>query len=142
MKSIVTLVALFLITSTSVQSQEKPKVDDLVAPIKAQVSSPTEPFSLQINFTIIPDKENEFEKEFAQAIRETRKEKGNGAFLLSRHPREKNVYFLYERWANLSAVEKHMGTKHMMNFWPKFFKMIAHVPRIETFMVHDLQKND
>lgn len=112
----------------------------LSAPIVAQVSAPNLPFSVLIEITLIPGKEAEFEKEFGPVIGEVRKEPGNIEFQLSQHPEEKNVYFLYERWKNIEVLKQHMGTPHMSQFWPKYFKMIARIPTIRVFMVNDLQE--
>lgn len=125
-----------LIVGSKALAQE---ADDLAAPIRAQVSDPDKPFSVLIDITIIPGREKEFEEIFAPVIAEVRKEPGNIAFQLSKHPQESNVYFLYERWKNMKVLEEHMVTPHMSKFWPKYFPMIARIPNIRVFMVNDLQ---
>ena len=111
----------------------------LSAPIVEQVSDPYKPFSVLIDITLIPGKEAEFEKAFASVIAEVRKEPGNIEFQLSRHPKEPNVYFLYERWKNIEVLKAHMETAHMSAFWPKYFPMIARIPTIRVYMERDLQ---
>lgn len=112
---------------------------DLAEPIRTQLSDPDKPFSNLIEITILPGKEKEFEGLFSPVIAEVRKENGNIEFQLNRHPNEPNVYFLYERWANLKVLENHMITKHMSDFWPKYFPLLARIPDIRVFMVDDLQ---
>ncbi|MGD1843716.1 MAG: putative quinol monooxygenase [Thermonemataceae bacterium] len=138
------LMALVLLTLLSLFSMETnaQKVDPnvLSAPIVNQVTDPDKPFSVLIDITLIPGQEAAFEKEFAPVIAAVRKEPGNVAFQLSRHPEEPNVYFLYERWKNIEVLKAHMTTPHMSQFWPKYFPMLAKIPTIRVYMVNDLQE--
>ena len=117
---------------------QSPQVEDLIAPIRAQVASEDEPFSILIFITLKPGEEGAFERTFAPVIAATRQEPGNIEFQLSQHPTESNVYFLYERWENLTAVEQHMGLPHMTEFWPVYLPMLARMPEFEIYMAREL----
>lgn len=133
---ILTTATVFIMLSTNAQEVDPNVLSD---PIVSQVSDPTKPFSVLIDITLIPGKEEEFEKEFGPVIAEVRKESGNIEFQLSQHPDEPNVYFLYERWKNVEVLKQHMQTPHMSQFWPKYFPMIAKIPTIRVYMERDLQ---
>lgn len=122
------------------RAQEGPTTEDLIAPIRAQVADPTEPFDIFIKITLIPGQEQAFEEAFATRMAATRDEPGNILFELSVHPQMPNVYMLHERWANLQAVEEHMGLEHMRSFWPIYFPMIARVPEFEIYTTRDLAR--
>jgi quinol monooxygenase YgiN len=131
---IVIIITVLLATVAKAQT-----ADDLAAPIRSQVSDPNKPFSNLIEITIIPGKEKEFEKLFGPVIAKVRKEAGNIEFQLNKHPKEPNVYFLYERWKNIKVLEEHMVEPHMTEFWPKYFPLLARIPDIRVFMINDLQ---
>ena len=122
-------------------AQETPSVEDLIAPIRAQVANPDQPFDLFIEITLIPGQEIAFEEAFGPRIAATRKEPGNLLFELSVHPTQPNVYILHERWENLAAVERHMGLGHMASFWPLYLPMIARVPSFEVYETRELEIN-
>ena len=137
-RSILTILGFTMLHIMETQAQEvNPNV--LSAPIVEQVSDPNQPFSVLIDITLIPGKEEAFEKAFGSVIAAVRKEPGNIEFQLSQHPEEPNVYFLYERWKNIEVLKEHMSTPHMRKFWPDYFQMIARIPTIRVFMEKDLQ---
>jgi quinol monooxygenase YgiN len=138
-KTMKNLVTVFALSASLASSTKAQTADDLAAPIRNQVSNPDKPFSNLIEITIIPGKEKEFEKLFGPVIAKVRKEQGCIEFQLSKHPKESNVYFLYERWKNIRILEEHMILPHMTEFWPKYFSLIARIPDIRVFIVNDLQ---
>ena len=137
MKTFIFIISIFTIMSKTAAQEVDANV--LSDPIVSQISDPNKPFSVLIDITLIPGKENEFEREFGPVIAEVRKEPGNIEFQLSQHPQEPNVYFLYERWKNVEVLKEHMVTPHMSQFWPKYFPMIAKIPTIRVYMEKDLQ---
>lgn len=122
----------------TVSAQELPTTEDLISPIRAQVSDPERPFDIFIKITLIPGQEQAFEGVFASRMAATRAEPGNLLFELSVHPHISNVYMLHERWANLEAVERHMELDHMKTFWPIYLPMVARVPEFEIYTTREL----
>lgn len=115
-----------------------PTTEDLIAPIRAQLVDPDQPFDIFIKITLIPGQERAFEEAFASRMAATRAEPGNELFELSVHPSMPNVYMLHERWRDLASVEAHMEEEHMRTFWPLYFPMIARVPEFEVYATRDL----
>lgn len=118
-----------------------PTTEDLIAPIRAEIVDPDQPFDVFIKITLIPGQEAAFEEAFAPRMAATRAEPGNLLFELSVHPTMPNVYILHERWSDLAAIEAHMETEHMASFWPLYFPMIARVPEFEVYATRDLAED-
>lgn len=133
----IAIITLGALTMTAL-AQKGPSTEDLMAPIRAQVGNLDRPFDIFIKITLIPGQERSFEEAFASRMKATRAEPGNILFELSRHPQMPNVYMLHERWANLAAVENHIGLEHMRTFWPIYFPMIARIPEFEIYSTRDL----
>lgn len=140
MRSLVIFCVVFGVAGPNAGAESKnARVGDLLADVRRAVAeSGSRPINLQIQITLKPGAEQAFERAFRPVIRATRAESGNLEFQLNRHPTEPYVYFLYERWKSLDAVERHMGTAHMKAFWPKYFPMLARAPVITTYLVDDL----
>ena len=135
------IIALGALTITT-SAHDGPTSEDLMAPIRAQVGDPDQPFDIFIKITLIPGQEQAFEEAFASRMERTRAEPGNILFELSVHPEMPNVYMLHERWENLEAVESHVGLEHMRTFWPIYFPMIARIPEFEIYSTRDLVASD
>ena len=102
----------FLLTAVLLsvfQPQEKSKEDPLLRAAKEGLSDPTKPFTLVVRFKIKDGQGPKFEAAAVKAVKETRKEKGNLAYELSKTPKGPN-YVIYERWDNLPALEAHLKT--------------------------------
>ena len=50
---------------------------------------------------------------FAKAARETRKEKGCGAYDLSQDTKEPTRYLVYERWKSLADLDTHLKSSYI-----------------------------
>lgn len=105
------LVAVLLSVS---QPQEKSKEHPLLRVAKESLSDTTKPFTLLVRFKVKEGKGPTFEALAAKAVKETRKEKGNLAYELSRSAKGSN-YVIYERWENLAALEAHLKTAQFKN---------------------------
>lgn len=90
------------------QLQGQTMEDVILAAAKKDFTDPTKPFTLLIQFTVKEGQAKKFEAAMAKTIKETRKEKGNLAYELSRTPL-RPLYVIYERWANLAALEAHLA---------------------------------
>jgi quinol monooxygenase YgiN len=96
------------------QAQEKSKDDPILRAAKESLSDTTKPFTLVVRFKVKEGQGAKFEAAMGKAVKETRKEKGNLAYELSRSAKGSN-YIIYERWENLAALEAHMKTAHFKN---------------------------
>jgi quinol monooxygenase YgiN len=93
------------------QPKDKSVGDFLVRAAKEDLRDSTKPFTLVVRFKIKDGQGPKFEAAVANAVKETRKEKGNLAYELSRSAKGSN-YVIYERWQNLAALEAHLKTDH------------------------------
>jgi quinol monooxygenase YgiN len=84
----------------------------VLASVRAAIQDPSKPFVLVVQIKVKDGAGTKFEAGFAKAAKESRKEKGNRAYELSRSTKNPNEYVLYERWENLSALAAHVKTPH------------------------------
>lgn len=105
------LVAVLLSVS---QPQEKSKEHPLLRVAKESLTDTTKPFTLLVKFKVQAGKGPAFEAAAAKHANESRKEKGNLAYELSRSAKG-TIYVIYERWENLAALEAHLKTTHFKN---------------------------
>jgi quinol monooxygenase YgiN len=103
------LTAAVALTAVAAQEQEHP----VLARVKASVKDPSKPFVMIITFKVKEGAGPKFEAAFAKAIKETRKEKGNKAYELSRSTKDPNEYILYENWENVAALGAHLKTEQI-----------------------------
>ena len=96
------------------QPQEKRNDDPILRSVKENLSDPTKPFTLLLRFKVKEGQGPKFEAAMAKAVKETRKEKGNLAYELSRSAKGSN-YIIYERWENVAALGAHLKTAHFKN---------------------------
>ena len=85
--------------------------DAILAAAKKDLSDSKKPFTLLIDFTVKEGQSKQFEAAMAKTIKETRKEKGNLAYELSRTTLG-HGYVIYERWEDLAALEAHLKTAY------------------------------
>ena len=84
----------------------------VVATVRAAIQDPTKPFVLVVQIKVKDGAGPKFERAFAEAAKESRKEKGNRVYDLSRSTKNPNEYLVYERWENLGALAAHLKTPH------------------------------
>lgn len=106
------LVAVLVLVSVS-QAQGQSMGDAVLAVAKKDLP-PTKPFTLLIQFKVNEGQAQKFEAAMATTIKETRKEKGNQAYELSKAPSGRR-YVIFERWENLAALESHLKTAYYKN---------------------------
>jgi quinol monooxygenase YgiN len=93
------------------QAQDKSKEHPLVSAAKESLADTTKPFTMVVKFKVKEGQGPKFEAAVAKAVKETRKEKGNLAYDVSRSAKG-STYVIYERWANLAALEAHLKTAY------------------------------
>src|SRR5215471_1470646 len=88
-------------------SQDKDKEHPLVTVAKSSLPDVNKPFTVLVRCKVRKEEMSKFESLVAKATKETRKEKGNLAYELSRSAEGSN-YIIYERWENVAALEAHL----------------------------------
>lgn len=89
------------------QAQEHP----VLRAAKDSLSDPNKPFTILVSFKVKEGQGPKFEAAVTKMAKETRKEKGNLAYEVSRIAKGTD-YAIYERWENLAALEAHLKTEH------------------------------
>jgi quinol monooxygenase YgiN len=93
------------------QAQEKGPEAAILRAVKEGLSDPNKPFTLVVKFKVKEGQGAKFEAAMAKNVKETRKEKGNLAYELSRSAKGSG-YMIYERWDNLASLAAHLKTAH------------------------------
>jgi quinol monooxygenase YgiN len=96
------------------QSQVQDVGDNILSVAEKGLSDPTKPFMLLIQFTAKEGQAKKFEAAMARTVKETRKEKGNLTYELSKSPSAPR-YFIYERWKDLAALKAHLKMAYYQN---------------------------
>lgn len=102
--------------------------------VKEKVKDPAKPFTLGIRVKIKAGAGEKFEAAFAAARKETRKEKGNLAYDLNRSADEDTVYVLYERWADLAALQAHLKTPHVTKLFQEVGDLFEGQPELRVYL--------
>src|SRR4051812_6819603 len=103
------LASLLLVAVVSpAADQEHP----VLGTVRAAIHDPSKSFVLAVQVKVKAGAGPKFERAFAGAARESRKEKGNRVYDLSRSTDNPNEYLIYERWENLAALAAHLKTAH------------------------------
>jgi quinol monooxygenase YgiN len=106
--------------------------DPILAAVKAKVKDPTKPFTMLVMAKVKPGMQDKFEAAFAEAIKETRKEKGNTRYDLNRAADEEGLYALYERWDSVAALEAHMKAMHTQKLLEAIGPMLEGAPQVNV----------
>jgi quinol monooxygenase YgiN len=118
-------------TQPRVSAQEP---NPIVAKVKESVKDPSKPFTMIVLVKVREGQADAFEKAFVDAIKGTRKEKGNITYQLNRDPKKPTEYMVYERWQNVAALEAHMKTEHIMNLLGALPDLLAGEPEVQVLM--------
>jgi quinol monooxygenase YgiN len=97
-----------LIALSPAAEPEHPVIDA----VKAAIPDASKPFVLIVHIKVKDGAGEKLEQAFAGAAKESRKEKGNRVYDLSRSTKSPTDYVIYERWDNLAALEAHLKTPH------------------------------
>lgn len=110
MLGITIIAALALTSAPQAPEQDNP----VVALVKSSVKDTSKPFTLTVRMKVKAGENQKFEEAFAKLAKESRKETGCRAYHMNRGTKEPNVYLVYERWANLAALEAHMRAAYFL----------------------------
>jgi quinol monooxygenase YgiN len=84
----------------------------VLATVRAAIHDPMKPFVLAVHIRVKEGAGPKFERAFAEAAKESRKEKGNRVYDLSRSTKNANEYLIYERWDNVASLAAHLQSAH------------------------------
>ena len=113
-------------------SQQGQSMEDVVLSVaKKNFSDSTKPFMLVIQFKVKEGQGPKFEAAMAKAVKETRKEKGNLAYELSKSG---STYIVYERWENLAALGAHLKTAYFKNAWAEVDPLLESEIEVALFV--------
>jgi quinol monooxygenase YgiN len=100
-----------LILCTALSSAAEPE-HPVLGTVRAAIQDPSKPFVIAVHIKVKDGAGPRFERAFAEAAKESRKEKGNRVYDLSRSTKNPNEYLIYERWENLAALAAHLQSAH------------------------------
>jgi quinol monooxygenase YgiN len=106
----------------------------VVAAVKPQLKDTGKPFVLTVKMQVKDGVREKFEAAFAKAITETRKEKGNVAYELTRDAKDPNAYLLYEKWKTLADLEAHLKTPHITALLGEFKDFLAKDTELQVLL--------
>jgi quinol monooxygenase YgiN len=105
--------ALALVPLLAPAARGQADLHPIAAQVKAQLKDPAKPFLLVVRLQVKEGMGQKFEAAFAKAQKETRKEKGCGAYDLSRDIKEPTRYLVYERWKSLADLDTHLKSPYI-----------------------------
>jgi len=115
-----------------------PAADDKPHPIAVQVKAalkdPSKPFTMVVQLNVKAGQQERFEAAFAPAIKATRKEKGCLAYDLNRDTKSPTAYMVYERWQNITALEAHLKTAHIVKLLETVGDMLEGPPEARALL--------
>ncbi len=105
-----TLVGFFLVATVGFASilPAQDAGDAIVDGIRSQLKDPSKPFTLVVKIRAKEGASQQLEAAFAEAIPPTRKEHGCLRYELNRSMKTAGEYIVYERWASLEDIKKHI----------------------------------
>jgi quinol monooxygenase YgiN len=115
------------------QAQDDALEQLLLRVAKESLSDSTKPFTLLVKFKVKEGQGPKFGAAVAKLVKETRKEKGNLAYELNRSAKGSN-YIIYERWANLAALEKHLKSAHFKNAVLEIMPLLGPNTEVDLFV--------
>lgn len=116
-------------TPTSRAADDLPPI---ATAVKEKLTDPAKPFTMFVKLTVKPGQEKAFEEAFAVARVNTRKEKGNLAYDLSKLVGEKPVYVVYEKWKDLDALIVHAKADYISKLLAALPDLIEGSPELEV----------
>ncbi|MCC6416693.1 MAG: antibiotic biosynthesis monooxygenase [Gemmataceae bacterium] len=120
------------LTAPVAPAQDKP--NPIAAQVKASLKDSARPFTMLVSLQVKEGAAAKFEAAFAKAIKATRAEKGCRAYDLNRDTKTPTHYTLYERWANLPALEAHLRTAHITALLAEVGDLLAAPPKVRVLV--------
>jgi quinol monooxygenase YgiN len=106
----------------------------IIARVKAAVKDPAKPFTMLVHLQVKEGEGKKLEAAFAKAIKPSLKEKGCLAYDLSKDPKKPDNYLVYERWKNLTALEKHLKASHITTLLMEIGELLVMPPKSDIFV--------
>jgi quinol monooxygenase YgiN len=126
------LAGVLAIAAAAPAADDKP--NPIVASVKANLKDPDKPFTMLVRIKVKEGSEEKFEKAFARARVQTRKEKGNRAYDLARDTKMPTQYVVYERWANIEALDEHIKSKYITALLAELGDLTAGPPELTVLL--------
>jgi quinol monooxygenase YgiN len=131
--ALVALAFLLLSMSVPVRAADE-KTDPIIANVKANLKDTSKPFTMLVLLKVKAGNEEKFEKAFSKAVEPTRKEKGCKAYDLAREAKAAGQYVVYERWADLAALDAHIKSKHIQTLLGEIGELLASPPEVKVYV--------
>ncbi|MBM3994761.1 MAG: antibiotic biosynthesis monooxygenase [Planctomycetes bacterium] len=125
---------LAILTSIVPTAAGQDKVNPIEAEVKANLKDLKKPFTMLVIVKIKEGAAEKFESAFVKARVATRKEKGNKAYSLNRSTKAPNEYFVYERWDNFAALQKHLKAPHITALLADIGDLLDGPPQVKVFL--------
>lgn len=122
---------LILLTLSSVLIEDHP----LAAEVRPQLKDVNQPFTLVVTVKLKANMEGKFLEAMKPAIVATRKEKGNIAYFLNQDKDNASEFMLYERWANLAALDSHLKSEPIGKLLAALGEVLDGAPTIKVMKV-------
>ncbi|TWT43337.1 putative quinol monooxygenase [Botrimarina hoheduenensis] len=79
----------------------------------SKLTDVNEPFVMTVQFFVKPDCVEGFLAAMKEPLLETVKETGNRAYELSQNPLDETQFLLYEKWAHVEALNRHLNQPYL-----------------------------
>ena len=123
-----------LVLATGLSSAVRAADDEnpLITLIKTKVKAPDKPFTVLVVLKVKDGMREKFEAALKEAIAETRKEKGNLRYELTRDLEDESRFAMYEKWQNVAAIEAHGRAKYFAKLGEVIGPMLDGPPELHV----------
>ena len=120
----------FLASGIALADDEHP----LAKQVKEKLKDPTKPFTIGVKLKVKEGMGSSLESAFAPAIKTSRKEKGCLTYDLNKSAEDETVYIVYERWANLAALDAHLKRPNIEKLLSTVHEYLEGAPDLKVFV--------
>jgi quinol monooxygenase YgiN len=106
----------------------------LAKQVKEKLKDPNKPFTIGVKLKVKDGMGSNLETAFGPAIKESRKEKGCLAYDLNKSVEDETVYIVYERWANLAALDAHLKSPNIEKLLNTVHEYLDGAPDLKVFV--------
>ena len=133
--SVVVVTALVVLSSlTASRAADEEQENPIVAQVQASVRDPAKPFTLIVTLQAKEGAGEQLEAAFADAIKQTRKEKGCLVYELNRDTKAPEKYLLYERWQSVANLKAHLKSRHIATLLKELADLLASPPEVRILV--------
>jgi quinol monooxygenase YgiN len=106
-----------------------------LAGVRAQLKSDDEPFALVVTFRVkgTAEAEAKFVKLVDAAVKGTRREKGNVAYVFNRETADPRNVVLYEEWRSFTDLRHHFTYAYVTEFLGAFPEILEAGPELKVY---------